>query len=284
MYGQPFKSISEIDVQKFDTAIDIPLFSPIYGTDPLPTHKGIWNTSTNSMASIVCSHYNIVQHRDLFTNLITSLKEIGLDGPGVLHNDGNSCKIAVFFKDIPVVRDDATGIKLGARFFNSYNKSSGIGIEGYALRIFCENQMLIRNIIPKMNFRHIHTQKNLEALASDSIMKFVNVLSDIVYPIEQAIETAQETEVRFKTEEEMIESMIRLTNFRIKIGTTIAESLLDNTGLTPTKWDIVNEFTAFASHDRAVGFNTAENLLYQADKILAPGYSVEMVGGVYPAG
>jgi len=247
--GEPFSSLDELEgiVLQLDVADEVALYyeEPDGPNQLVKGHKGIYNTNTRQIASIVSDNYAIIQHRDAYISLVSALRRAEIEVAGVVKNGRDHVAVEMTFDGV-VADDGEQGIELGAKVVNSYNKQSAFRGWGWGLRKVCSNGLYIRTIIPEMAFSIVHRGKAPE-ISIEAITNMVDQARSRLVDYEHVIERAKETPLAFPMVESIIETISPYVG-----GTRSAVTVVDgywNGELNTTRWDAYNMMTAYASHE-----------------------------------
>jgi len=249
--------------------------------------KAIVNSKTNKVAQIATSSYEILQHRDFFSLLASSLEEIGVrDIYGFLleRNQGDAYTLRVNFKDHSITEPKVgDNIALGIEFENSFNKFYAANGAAWLLRLSCTNGMTMDNSISGANFYRNHNAKSQEALLSsvtNMVTGFVKKILDSGDTITHIIEKAMQDEIIFKDPRQLydsLESMFGTKKHAEAIGDIARKDAIkagDN--LILDRWSLYNAVTYHTSHD-AMTPDTFSQILQKAErKILNTNYEIPL--------
>jgi len=110
------------------------------------------------MAQVVSKGYKIIQHNDVLQAVTEALATKNIQVSGRLDNFRDSFRADLIFENQGTpVKDDATGLKIGIRVLNSYNKSSSFRLELFAFRMVCQNGMSLGQVMNGIRELTFHT-------------------------------------------------------------------------------------------------------------------------------
>lgn len=273
----------------FNTASTKPIF---YGDEKVETegYKGIYNNQAKKLAQVVSKHYQIIQHRDAVQAIGEVLDEAGIKTTGFVKSFGNQIQgNLVFDNKGEAVKDPESGIKLGIRFLNSYNKSTSFRLELYGFRMICQNGMALGKAmkdVREVTF-HMGEEKTLPAL-KEIVRRFVKNMVDNVSSLQHYIDECLIDTVEWENVGKLLEKLFQHRKHRDKIGDILGISfievedkktkkksynyVLEKEGKQKiTRWDLYNAITDYASHND-LGLSVENRLQDTAQNVLRKPY------------
>lgn len=238
-------------------------------------HKAVWNVDSSKLSCIASSNYAIVQHREIIEEFTGILQELGIDGSGILKNDGDRFVLDFVFSGVEPIKDDAKGIKLGIRVVNSYNKSTGLNGELYGYRLVCKNGMALGRAINDVKLSQIHIGtiqvKNL-------IKNFIRKAIDSSERLRRLVDNAIQDTLTWEYVQQVVTEAFKIEKYREMIQQDI--DTLKAEGKTINRWDLYNIVTDIATHNEKVTVNTESTLQKKAQAILTDEILVRVPSGV----
>lgn len=132
----------EVAVKRGETWKEIDKFKAIVGEN-------------GKVYGIVSKRYQLVLHEEIVDAVNKILKEYEIEPIGatpVVSFDGSKLFYDIILKKINIMGDQ---VYLGFRITNSYDRSIGIHINGYGMRIACSNAMIFSNKILGEYAKHL---------------------------------------------------------------------------------------------------------------------------------
>ena len=235
-----------------------------------PERRDIINLDTGKRSAVVSKVYHEYQHADVINEVALSFKKAGIEAHGYVNDMGDRIDCAVFFDNIEGIRDPTSskGIKIGARFRNSYNKQNSVTGAGYFVRMDCINQMYVGNMIHELKFSERHTGSIVNALPQ-SIADFTDNLLMRSKLVETSVKIASEVKVEFITPEQRKQTMIAIVD-HTRVGELVDNNLKT---LDLTKWDVYNAITAATTHERMAD-SVRDRVEKVSERVLSPTYTI----------
>lgn len=274
---------------QLNSATTKPIF---YGDDKQETsdYKGVYNNELGKLAQVVSKHYQIIQHQDAVRAIGEVLSEAGIQTTGFVRNFGNQIQgNLVFDNKGEAVKDPESGIKLGIRFLNSYNKSTSFRLELYGYRMICQNGMALGQAMKQVRevTFHMGEEKTLPKL-KEIVQRFVKNMADNVSSLQQYIDECLVDTAEWKNIGKLLEKLFQHRKHRDKIGELLGISfievedkktkkktynyVLEKEGKAKiTRWDLYNAITDYASHND-LGLSVENRLQDTAQRVLRKPY------------
>lgn len=252
-------------VKTLDKASYTDLF---YGNQSFPqktdNYRGIYNLGTGTLASVVSPSYQIVQHQDCFNAIHNALDTLGLNVFGVMKNNNNNviCDLVFSNADKTLVKDDATGIMLGIRIVNSYDKSTSFRLEMYGYRKICQNGMAFGNV---MGVREItfHTGKDKPIEVIEEItQKFVKNVLDSSSILQQYVSESMKDTLEWNL---VLSILPKLLNKKY------SKAIIQRLEASPAvnRWTLYNAITAECTHNKSLGHSVTAWLERKSQFVLS---------------
>jgi hypothetical protein len=248
----------------FDKAIAI---EPVLaGGREFPKHKGIWNVNKGKPVTIVSKDYTLVQHEQLVNAVADAVMNLNIPAEarirdkGMTRDSGNKIYVDITFpqQKLSVVGEEFFA---GIRIINSYNKTTGVIVAPRLLRLKCMNGMVVEVGFTK-TYHVAHTSemvKDFESTIEQMLREMVNSNEKLKALVNSCIGDSIEWE--------MMERILRALSPQDKHFEALKEMLK---GIErPTRWDLYNAFTAYATHGEQISPNVEAMLQSKAQKVLA---------------
>jgi hypothetical protein len=148
-----------------------------------PSRKACVNARTGELFEIVSDQYKMIQHADAFANVLDAAG-ISEDKAVFRYYKGTA---EMYVDTGAKITDDALGISLGVKVWNSYDKSRGMGVQVkrtmnytgirekaivlYGVRQICSNGMKIRVPLSALNASELDNMKPEEVVAQEEFIQ-----------------------------------------------------------------------------------------------------------------
>lgn len=253
-----------MNIYGFDEAVEIPVGFNIGGSfKNAEKYKGIFNNSQERLASIVSKKYKVIQHRDVLSAVTQTLGKLKLDVSGIVKTFNETMQADLVFKDEGLrLKDDATGIMLGFRVLNSYDKTSSFRLEAYAYRIVCNNGMAFGNVLETRSVTfHTGQQKTFETIEAIT-EKFIVAMINNQEKLQLLINKSFEESIAWENVEPILEKLLTIEKHKkaIMAKLTIGQEL--------TRWNLYNALTDYLSHDETLKQGVISHLERVSQRII----------------
>ena len=138
------------------------------------------------------NQYNLINHNDIFNATKEALNNLGLETQTKIRDAGDKFYADIVFKDKK--QDYGKGEVMGAgfRMINSYNKTTGVVLQPFLVRLQCTNGMVMHEVI-KGGLSVPHNSKELKEFIKNmekGISLMIKSLADANEKIRNIIEEA----------------------------------------------------------------------------------------------
>jgi len=227
-------------------------------------YQAVYNIDKNEVACISSDRYNVVQHKHLVDSVREAISNLNIKATATVRNDGNRIFVDLSFPDSKLYVAKGEEFFSGIRIINSYDKTTGVMILPFLKRLICSNGMVV-NVGWVKEFNVSHSNK---------------LAKDFEVSVDQMIKSMVEKNDKFKAmvnncigdsiEWEIMDSIInKLVDARSKHIEAIKSKLKSNCkGTIPTRWDLYNAFTDYATHGQQLSPNIENWLQNKAQKVL----------------
>lgn len=257
-----------IPANEINTAFDTASENPVHierqpGAFTLDVErKAIWNNEKQHCSSIVSKQYNLVQHQDVFDSVKEALENLNLQTNFKIHDGGDRFSVDVVFEGQNIDCGKGEVFGAGFRLINSYNKTTGVTIQPFLIRLACMNGMVVNDIL-KVGFSVTHSSKMCLEFEAH-IPKLLNDLSNSNERIKRILNNA----IGDSIEWEVLDKLLNKMQINNKHKKAITEILIKNRiGKEITRWDLYNAFTNYATHGQQIK-PTVERSLQRKSQIL----------------
>lgn len=247
------------------------------------------NTRTGLPAQVSGPLYQVLPHKDFVCAIVDLMRQRGFNGARgyvVESNDGNRLVIRVVFDDIWIEEPGlGKNIQVGGEFSNSYDSCYAARGRAYYMRINCENQMVLSNLIPECAFtrNHVaHSQFELLDIVTKQTETFVTNLVKNRVKFKKTMSVAMSDDVEFKNAQALIEFMENV--FKVPShAEAIAEQAMKSADRIASKkvysidrWELYQAATFYASHAELTP-NVQDQILFRAEnRLLNPKRPIEI--------
>ena len=233
---------------------------------PETRFKAVYNLNSNKVATIVSDRYNLVQHKDVVESVADALLNLNIRSDASVRNDGNRIFVDIAFPDSKLYAGVGEEFFSGVRVINSYNKTTGIMVLPHLVRLACSNGMVM-NVGWVKEFNITHTQK----LAED-FSKTIQVMIKDMAQGNEKFKAMVNNCIGDSIEWELLDKiMVKLVDKRSKHLEAIKQMLVEKYAkdkAKPTRWDVYNAFTDYATHGEQLKPSIEQWLQNRAQKIL----------------
>lgn len=223
----------------------------------------IWNVDKHKAATCVSDRYNALQHVDFTHAVADSIMNLKLKADARVRDGGNRVFIDINFPDAKVeLKKVGEEFLCGCRIINSYDKSSGIIVAPRYERLSCSNGMVSHKVIVSgFNIRH---SKKLTEDFERTIQMLIKKMVNSSEKLKSVVNNCMKDSIEFRYLKEILSSKLAK-----KHADKIREILKDEIGRKkPTRWDLYNAFTKYATHDGQISPLIENQLQRKAENIL----------------
>jgi hypothetical protein len=243
----------------FDRAVEVkPLWYGEAKDQEVKGWKGIYNQSKKAMATLAGEDYNLAQHTDVVQGVADALLNLNIKADSRVGDSGNVIFVDINFPETKI------GVKKGEEFFagirliNSYNKTTGIIIAPRYMRLVCSNGM----VMPSRMVKHFNVRHD-SSMAKDFALVIPEIINQMV-SFEPKLREIVEKSIADSIEWDLMKGIIRKLAVSEKHMKEIEARLPQN----PTRWDLYNAFTNYATHGSQLKPSVEQRLLTKAQVLL----------------
>jgi len=286
---------NDLNRLNFDTAISIPIF---YGNEPTKTDKyvGVYNVDKEKLTQVATDRYAIIQHNEVMGAVVDVLTKNNLSVSGRVDDFGDKIRAdLIFMNQTKPITDDASGVKIGMRVLNSYNKQTSFRLEMFGFRTVCQNGMSLGNVMNNIKEVTFHTGK-LQTLdnirltterfirrvisSSDELQKLINesiydniYYKDAMFILEKLLKQKKHRkEICNRFDISIVEVYDKITKHR-EYKYYCPENNIN-------RWDLYNALTEYATHSD-ISDNVEYNIQNVAQKVLKNNFEKLLVVANY---
>lgn len=227
-------------------------------------YKAVFNIDKQKVACICSDGYNIVQHRHLVDSVREAIGNLNIKATATVRDDGNRIFVDINFPDSKLYVAKGEEFFSGIRLINSYNKTTGIMMLPHLVRLACSNGMVV-DVNWVKSFNVSHTSK----LAKEFEVSVAVMIKDMVEGNEK-FKAMVNGCIGDSIEWEIMDSIInKLVDARSKHIEAIKSQLkVECNGKIPSRWNLYNSFTSYATHGQQLSPNINHWLQTKAQKVL----------------
>jgi hypothetical protein len=284
------------NMDKFDMAGSVPIF---YGANDdrflAQDFQGVYNLSQNKLAQIASKKYQIIQHCDVAHAVYDELESMNLNVSGRMDNLGNKLRMDLVFKtDSAPVKDDASGIQIGFRVLNSYDKTASFRLEMFGFRMICQNGMSLGSVmngIKEITY-HIGKEKNIQIIR-EVTHQFINNVISSSSVLQEYVNNSIKDSIAYQDVLTVMNRYLKISKHRNEIAELLGFSVIEIydkvtkkhtfqympdriTEKNLSRWELYNAITSYASHND-LNYQVETNLQEAAQKVLKNSYEKLLV-------
>lgn len=219
--------------------------------------KALYNIDKKKVATVVSDRYNLVQHKDVVTSVVDAVSNLNIKSIARIRDGGNRVFVDLTFTDHKIPVKEGEEFIAGIRIINSYDRTTGIIVAPRYLRCVCNNGMVVNKIISGYAIKHSKKMtEDFESTVQRLLKKMIEQEEQLRNLVEDCIGDSIEWEIM----ERILKSLAKSEKHIKRIKRLIPEN--------PSRWDLYNAFTEYATHDAQVRPNVEQRLQTQAQKIL----------------
>lgn len=259
---------------QMDEAESIPLF---YKTEEgemqeVETTIGVFNKTQGYLIGTASDRYSILQNAEVLTNLADSFEQLNITPIGQVCNDYDRVAVEVHFPELAIEEAQHNKpIYMGAKFMNSYNKSSTFKGFGFMHRTWCSNGAYVRYALGEMSFSFAHIgdlAENAPTVIGDYVHK-LDAASQIITPL---LATAQDKKVMFDDMSQIVASLGVWMGSK-RAGKEVYQHLIREVPedeFDISRYDLWNAYTSYVSHTSGMSESVRNRISEVAEAVLNP--------------
>jgi len=227
-------------------------------------HFAVWNIDKQKVSSIVSDRYNLVQHKHVVDEVVEAIGNLNLDMDAIVRNGGDKIFVDISFKASKMYVQKGEEFFQGIRIVNSYDKTTGIMILPQLVRLACSNGMVV-NVGWVKEFCVSHTSKLAEDFAQ-IIPKMIQQMTESSSKFKAMLNGCIGDSIEWEIMDRIMNGLVcdRKTHFE-QIKLKLQEICGDK---IPTRWDLYNAFTSYATHGKQIKPSIENWLQNRAQKVL----------------
>jgi hypothetical protein len=270
-YGTKIPISTTADIRNVATDFDVCGEAPVFWSDDrtqTDEYKAIVNETRGELAMIASDSYAIIQHQDVLNAIHDELRHKNIDVSGTIRNMGNVfCADLIFGSKNAPVKDEATGIKVGMRVMNSYNRKTAFRIECFGFRAICSNGMVLGKVLyaNEITF-HSGREKSMEEIRKKVSDFIANSVSNS-QTLQTYVNASMKDSIAWTELGKLLEKLFIDKKHRVaiakKFGISIIEIedkrtkkvkyeyVLETDGTKKiNRWTLYNSMTEYATHNK----------------------------------
>ena len=227
-------------------------------------HFAVWNLDKQKVSSIVSDRYNIVQHAHVVNEVVEALGNLNIQADAKVRNGGDRVFVDINFKDSKLYVKKEEEFFQGVRIVNSYDKTTGIMILPQLVRLACDNGMVV-NVGWVKEFCVSHTSKLADDFAK-IIPQMIQSMTESSEKFKAMVNNCIGDSIEWEIMDRIMNGLIcdRKKHFE-QIKIKLQEICKEN---PPTRWDLYNAFTHYATHSKQIKPSVENWLQGRAQKVL----------------
>ncbi len=226
--------------------------TPLYfggqnGREQAEDWVGVYNMQTGKLATVAGKHYQVIQHNDVLAAVSETLGRLNMQVTGRLDNHGDKMKCDLVFTDEngKTITDDATGIKIGIRVLNSYDKTSSFRLEMFAFRMVCQNGMSFGESMGVREItKHWGSKEKTYAEICKTTEEFITAVINSSERLQNVVNNMMGESMEYQTAELIVKKLVS--------GKKHREELLKRIEGCKSRWELYNAVTNYATHGQFV--------------------------------
>lgn len=255
--------------------------------------KAVVNNATGEYVQSVTPQYAVLQHDKYYGIVINALRELGYNkvyGSLTEQNNWSNVSLRLIFEGVTIEEvGRGQNIGVGGEFSNSFDSKFAARGAAYFMRFNCENQMILKNVIPEAVFARIHlgaSEDEIIRMVSKDVKGFVNNLVDSGATFKRVMTEAMTDEVKLESYNQLEDAMVRI--FKVQShAESIAQRAWEN-AVRPwrgaahhviDRWDLYNAASSYCS-DPAIDLSpqVQNTIMYRAEnQILSQSVSIPAI-------
>jgi len=283
------QSTADLTAMRFDTAVEVPIsyVEPVQSqVVETSAYKGIYNETQGHLAMVAGDTYQIIQHGDVVQAVANVLQRRGIEVTGRVRNSGDVIRADLVFGEMGAkVKDPDSGMLIGIRVVNSYNRQTAFRCEMFGYRLICSNGMVLgtaMNGIKEVTF-HVGKEKNLAELEV-TVTKFIDNVINSCDTLQGYVDECLADSTEWSTVGKMLEKMLKAAKHRKAICERLGIDVIevedkatkttkyvylprDQSMTSLSRWTIYNAVTNYATHVEH-SFGVEDTLQNAAQKLL----------------
>lgn len=226
-------------------------------------HFAVWNIDQQKVSAIVSDKYNLVQHQHVVDEVVEALLNLNIKADAKVRNGGDKVFVDIDFKDSKLYVKEGEEFFTGIRVVNSYDKSTGVMILPHLVRLACSNGMVV-NVGWVKEFSVAHTSK----LAEDFykiIPKMIQQMTERSEQFKALVNNCIGDSIEWEMMDRILNGLVanRKTHFE-----EIKKRLEQDCEGEPTRWDLYNAFTNYATFGQQIKPSVENWLQSKAQRVL----------------
>ena len=277
----PFKGLNQLQdlVQRIDEVKEVPVYFTDINGDyaEIQRSKGVVNARNGHYIATVSNRYSIFQNKSLLQSITSVCEENSFEPWGKVTAEPTRFAIDCIFPEFGAITDNSPqGINMGAKLTNSYDKSWIAAGFGFLYRLICKNGMYAKSMMPELQFsqRHVGVNDGNPSKIIEGFDRFVRMIEPAKEVIGDYIHEAMDTPVKFQNLDQIAATLGAMIG-SMKAGNYMVNALDNKENLSPSKYDLYNAVTAFATHSglsmkREHDISRMGEILLQPETVIVP--------------
>jgi len=262
------------------------LYVDVDGTPTIAQNfKGVYNTKSNKLCSVVVPHYNVVTHKEYFMAFSSALSRLGIKYEMQITDLGNKAFADITFLDRNVKFENLNEeFNTGVRLVNSYDKTSGLAIIPRYTRLACMNGMIMTRSEKSLSIRH-HSKLAIEIdiFVETRLNDMINKDEELMTWVSNSMNDSVEWQTACSILDKLIGQPKHLEQILQQIGISLIKIedkqskkktftyVWDDEKVkkdTLTRWEVYNAITRYLSHGAQISPLVQSYLHQKAENVL----------------
>ena len=229
-------------------------------------HMGVWNIDKGVLACIAPKSYAVIQHRTATEAIIDAITSLNIKATAELKTDKHGIFIDFDFPDAQFeLKNVGEKFTSGIRIVNSYDMVAGLIISPRVTRLACTNGMIITEVIKS---QRIKFTEQLNITIEGIIDKIIKDIIANDEKLANVVSICMRDSIEWTTLKLLLRYM-----FTKKKHIKELRARLPQDKERPTRWDLYNAVTHYATHGERLKPHVEAWLQNKAQKIMKTSFN-----------
>ena len=229
-------------------------------------HMAVWNIDKGVLACIAPKSYCVIQHRIATEAVVDAITSLNIKAEAELKESKHGIFVDIDFPEA-VFELKTVGEKFtsGIRIVSAYDQVAGLIISPRVTRLVCSNGMTVVNIVKAQRIKYTEQLNITIEGIIDKMIKDIIANDDKLANI---VSVCMRDSIEWMTLKLLLKSM-----FKKKKHIAEIRSRLPQDKEKPTRWDIYNAVTHYATHGQRIKPALETWLQNKAQKIMKTSFN-----------